>query len=166
MARGFGFIPAVLIVITLATAARGQDILSGPATARSGDSFNLAGTEVQLFDVMAVVPDQSCVEWRGPKQVGFPCGLYAKAFLESLIADKTVTCVPRERLANGRVVASCFVEGNDLSSAVVVAGWAVTCKQSSRYVLQEEAARASRKGIWLGNFEDARICYDAVPPGD
>ncbi|MFQ5533758.1 MAG: thermonuclease family protein [Sphingomonadales bacterium] len=157
---------ALLLLALLSGAAMGGEAISGRARAITGDQISLGGAVVRLFDVMAPLPDQTCQEWRGPRQVPYPCGQYAMAFLTSLVADKTVTCVTRQTLPDDDRVASCFADGVDLGEALVRAGWAVTCGQSSRYVLQEAAARAERKGLWIGNFAEDRTCYRRGGQGD
>lgn len=143
-------------------AAVADEILSGRASALSGDTLSLGGARVRLFDVKALPVEQTCMEWRGARQVDYACGQYAHAFLASVVADKTVSCVPRDS-HDGDVVATCFVEGVDLGEALVSAGWAVTCGTTGRYVLREEAARSARRGLWIGNFKEQRVCYGTAP---
>jgi endonuclease YncB( thermonuclease family) len=51
------------------------------------------------------------------------------------------------------VIAKCFVNGIDLSSWMVLNGWAIAYrKYSMDYVADEDRARNQKAGIWAGTF--------------
>lgn len=53
----------------------------------------------------------------------------------------------------GRVVAVCYVQGNDVNGWLVGNGWALAYRRYSLdYVAQERAAQAARIGVWRGEF--------------
>lgn len=59
------------------------------------------------------------------------------------------TPVPRDRY--GRVLATCYLDGDNLNARLVAAGWALAYRRfTPRYVAQEEAARDTRRGLWAG----------------
>jgi len=134
-----------LLLVPMAASAAGGVIFNGNARARAGDSLEIEGRPVALMDIRAPRPDARCYEWRGKKQEAYDCGLASKAFLQSLLSGHEVSCVLE---AN---VARCFANGRDVAEASVAAGWAVSCGQTGRYVLVQEAARRDRRGLWAGN---------------
>ena len=65
-----------------------------------------------------------------------------------------MSCVPKGTDRYGRTLAICFEAGEDLNRLMVIDGQAVAYRQfSHRYVGEENAARAARRGIWGTEFE-------------
>ena len=153
----FSAIAAASVVAALtAPAARAQDIFSGKATVVDGAHISVAGNSVQLAGVHAPAQDQTCVEMVQRHQTNYPCGLHAKAFLMSVVADRTVTCVATAPPAGIGKESSvrCFANGIDLSEALTRAGWAVASdRTSNRYVTAQEDARSAQRGLWAGQFD-------------
>lgn len=137
--------------------AAGRAIIAGDARALSGDAIDIGGSRLLLFDVAAPRVDLICREWRGSRQVSYPCGAYALAFMASLVAGHPARCVPRGPTAEGKT-ATCFVDGRDLAEALIDSGWGVSCGAESRYALREEVARAARRGLWSGTFDEKAAC--------
>lgn len=135
----------------------GQAIIAGDARALSGDTIDIGGHRLVLFDVVAPRADLLCREWRGARQADYPCGAYALAFMASLVAGHPARCVPRGPAAESET-ATCFVDGRDLAEALIDGGWGVSCGAESRYALREEAARAARRGLWSGTFDEKAAC--------
>lgn len=133
--------------------------LGGPPAA-SQSSFNSPSSDVQVLDgdtikigavtyrfhgIDAPEKAQNCpragVEWL--------CGQEAAKYLRALIASGPVDCVSREQDRYGRLIAICRVGNIELNREMVRNGfaWAFT-RYSSDYVLEEQAARDQRLGIW------------------
>ena len=65
-----------------------------------------------------------------------------------------MSCEPKGTDRYGRTLAICFEAGEDLNRLMVIDGQAVAYRQfSRRYVGEENAARAARRGIWGTEFE-------------
>lgn len=124
--------------------------LSGRASVIDGDTLDIHGTRVRMQGIDAPESAQLC-EREGER---YRCGQQAANFLDGLIAGRPVRCTERDRDRYGRSVAVCFVGGIDLNREMVANGWAVAYRQYSRaYVVDEELAKAGRKGIWAGMFQ-------------
>jgi endonuclease YncB( thermonuclease family) len=121
------------------------------ATARiiDGDTLELNHQRYRLFGIDAPERKQQC---RRDGEL-WACGEAAKRALERRVAGMDVTCRERDRDKYRRVVAVCYAGGQDLSRAMVRAGWAVAYTRYSRdYVSDERAAKATKLGIWAGDF--------------
>jgi len=123
--------------------------LSGPAQVIDGDSLYVAAREVRLAGIDALEWDQTCTA----DGRSWPCGRHARAFLESLVAGKRVTCAVSGRDRYKRLLATCYVAGADVGRMLVAAGWALAYRRYSRlYVPAEETARRGKAGMWRGDF--------------
>ena len=130
-----------------AGAARAE--VSGPARAIDGATLEVAGKRIALYGIEAPPAEQSCREWSRQGQREFRCGALARAFLQSLVADRQAFCVEEGDAQKGATLATCFVDGRDLAAAAVTAGWAVG--SSSRYANLQQAAQQGRNGLWAGS---------------
>jgi endonuclease YncB( thermonuclease family) len=64
-----------------------------------------------------------------------------------------VECVGHARDRYGRLLAVCYVGGEDLNERIVREGWALDFrKYSSDYLQAESAAKRVGAGIWRGQF--------------
>jgi endonuclease YncB( thermonuclease family) len=75
--------------------------------------------------------------------------------MDKLVADKLVTCEPLNFGRFGRVIATCSVEGRDISEAMLEMGQAVTYRKylagspvEARYLAAERKAESARLGVW------------------
>jgi endonuclease YncB( thermonuclease family) len=65
-----------------------------------------------------------------------------------------VRCVGNGTDQYGRVLAICYLGGEDLNAMMVRDGQALAYRHySRRYVGEENAARAAGRGVWAGEFE-------------
>jgi endonuclease YncB( thermonuclease family) len=117
---------------------------------KDGDSLVLAGREIRLSGIDAPELKQICQ--RGGKK--WQAGQESAAWLESRIAGKTVSCVSEGRDQYRRIIATCYIEGQNLNEMLVRDGWAIAYrKYSDRYITVEAEAKAAKKGIWSGECE-------------
>lgn len=137
------------------------ELMTGAADVTKDGHIAVGGQTVRLYDITLPTADTACSEWSGRQDRRYPCHLHARAALKSLIGSDTVTCVPRRGQR-----ATCYVRGHDIAEVLVSNGWAVSCGQSGRYLLGQESARKSRKGMWAGNFDLMGLCPGgaATPP--
>jgi endonuclease YncB( thermonuclease family) len=127
-----------------------QERISGRAEIIDGDSFEIGETGVRLFGVDAPEGRQSCT--RGGR--AWACGNEAARKLRSLIGDRTVNCTRRDVDSYGRIVAVCRSGAADLAAEMTRSGFATAYRRySNDYVDEENDARAARRGIWSGDFE-------------
>lgn len=144
-----------LVVPMLAAApsldARGQQTISGRASVTDGDSLEIRGERIRLHGIDSVEARQQCRDRNGRS---WPCGRRAAFALEDAIGGRTVHCRVRDRDDYGRIVARCMAGTTDLSAEMVSRGYAIVLRRYGReYVPLEDRARASRVGIWDGEFE-------------
>lgn len=141
---------AALVVLAAVVAPAAAGTLTGPAQVIDGDGLMVAGREIRLHGIDAPEWKQKCQDAGGRD---WPCGATAKAVLESLVAGRTVACVQEARDGYGRVVATCFLDGQNLNAELVRRGMALAYrKYSGRYVADEAEASTARQGVWAGTF--------------
>jgi endonuclease YncB( thermonuclease family) len=144
--------PLVAVTLCLASLsfAASAETLSGPARVIDGDTIELAGERVRLHGIDTPEARQLC-EAEGAE---YRCGDMATAYLAGLTQGNQVSCQGAKRDRYKRLIAVCYVGGNDLSAALVRAGWAVAYRRYSMdYVDDEDAARSDGVGMWCGSFE-------------
>lgn len=114
-----------------------------------GDTIRLDGETYRLTGIDAPEGRQLCPD-------GWEAGKAAKAYLEALMAGKSVSCEPETTDRYGRVVALCRADGEDLQAAMVEAGmaWAFV-RYSRRYVDNETRARVTSVGVHLHHCQPA-----------
>jgi endonuclease YncB( thermonuclease family) len=151
-----------LLIIALAAAAaeafrewrlmRGGAPLTGPARVADGDSLEIAGRRVRLFGIDAPELHQDC---RMADGRAYDCGAAARRALTELVGSQPVTCAP-VGTSHDRAVALCRAGGRDLSEELVRAGHALELPNFSRgrYRAAEREAKAARRGLWAGSFEE------------
>jgi len=106
-----------------------------------GDSIKLGGKAYRLHGIDAPDPDQVCAD-------GWPAGLAAEQYLDSLMQGKRVACVPIVGRQDGETVAICRADGVDLGGAMVTGGYAYAyVPHSARYISQEAAALRADRGV-------------------
>lgn len=137
--------------------------LAWPAAAQSvvdGDSLELGGKIYRLHGIDAAESAQICAD-------GWPAGYVAKEYLGELIEARQVVCVALASDRDGETVAICRADGVDLGAAMVTGGHALArVPYSVRYISQEDAAIAARRGVhahncvapwkWRGRLGQAR----------
>ena len=127
-----------------------------------GDTFSWNGQTYRLWGIDAPEQKQSCR--RGPEN--YQCGAMARSYLRSLIDPATLACEIKPRAKKEtRIVALCRVNDEDLAQLMVSAGWAVDYKFFSKgyYSVVEADARAARRGLWAGEFQQPQAWRKANP---
>lgn len=127
-----------------------------------GDTFFLKGKTYRLWGVDAPEKNQFC----RLESLDYRCGAKARDYLKSLITPAAIKCETKPRSKKEtRTVALCRVNGEDLAQLMVSAGWAVDYKFFSKgyYAATEADARAARRGLWAGEFQQPRAWRKANP---
>jgi len=109
-----------LVLVLLAAAAAPV----AAQTVTDGATVKLNGTTYRLWGIDAPESKQWCGKW--------PAGPIATAMLEMLIKGKTVVCEPKTTDRDGRTVAICRADGEDLGRAMVQLGMAWAFVRYSR----------------------------------
>ena len=126
-----------------------QEIIVGSASVTDGDTIRIGKIRIRLHGIDAPETRQKCKidgkEWG--------CGSEATEALIKIIGNKLVSCNRKGLDRYKRVIGVCRVGAIDLNAWMVVNGWAVAYRRYSRdYVLDEQKAKESKKGIWQGHF--------------
>jgi len=124
-------------------------IVTGYGKPIDGDSLWVGGEEVRLKGIDAPEWKQEC-ERDG---AAWNCGEDARKELVRAIGNDTVTCTISQRDVYGRMLGNCSAGGRDLNSGMVAAGMAIAF---GGYESQQAKARAERRGLWAGDFEEPR----------
>lgn len=122
---------------------------TGRAVATASDSLSLNGRSYELSGIDGLELNQSCfVDGRA-----FACGASAVRALQTLLDPAAITCTPKGTSQSGATLAVCTGFEGDIALKLVEEGWALADRSSAGdYAAAEDAARASRTGVWAGTF--------------
>ena len=142
---------AFIAAITLSGPALSASPLIGVASVIDGDTIEIHGQRIRLYGIDAPEGSQLCTQPTGEK---WRCGQRAAFALSDYIGSGTVECEPRGLDRYRRVLAVCFLRGEDLNGWLASSGWALAFRRYSLdYVEQENAAQLARVGVWFGSFD-------------
>jgi endonuclease YncB( thermonuclease family) len=128
------------------------DLGSGGYEVVDGDSLRRGQADIRLYGIDAPEYRQTCADRSGRD---YACGQQAAAALRTLIRGQTVACTSLETDRYGRAIATCQAGDLGINGEMVRLGWAVAYRRHSIAYLDEEAeARAARRGIWQGRFDN------------
>jgi endonuclease YncB( thermonuclease family) len=118
-----------------------------------GDTLVIGAEHIRLHGIDAPERDQVCHKADGSS---YDCGHMAAAHLRREIADGMPACASLYRDRYRRQIATCTVDGRDVGDAMVRSGWAIDVPLYSggKYAAAEAEARAARRGLWAGEFEN------------
>lgn len=123
--------------------------VSGQGRPVDGDSLFVGGSEVRLKGIDAPEGRQTCMR----NGSAWDCGNAARDELRRLIGGQTVVCQSTERDMHGRLLGYCTAGGRDLNSGMVAAGLAVAY---GGYLREQGQAKAAKRGLWAGEFQQPR----------
>lgn len=140
------------------------DVVMGFPLVRDGDSLRVGGREIRLYGIDAPETRQSCTDAAGRD---WACGAAATSLMNAMAAKggAHVACRTTTRDKYRRFVSICMNgAGEDLGAMLVRAGLAVAYRRySEKYVGEENEARAGRRGIWSGSFQQPEDWRRANP---
>lgn len=151
-----GWRPACVLLAAAALAAglawpAEAETVSGEARVVDGDTLAVDGRRVRLDGIDAPETRQTCT--RNGRR--WACGQASTRAMRRLVGSDPVRCDVIKRDRYGRAVATCFAAGRDLQRELVRMGLALAWRRySTRYVPEEDAARAERIGLWSGEFTE------------
>ena len=128
------------LVLTLLTADAAAEI-----RVLDGDTLAVDGIIYRLNGIDAPEHGQRCGTW--------DCGAEATRELARMVAGATVKCQPIEEDAYGRIIATCFADGRDLSAGMIDKGlaWAFL-RYSDAYAPEELVSKDKAEGVFAGDF--------------
>lgn len=142
LTAGLSLLPAFFVPAQAET-------ISGAARVIDGDTLAVAGERVRLDGIDAPETRQTCTS----QGRNWACGKASTQAMRHLIGQNPVRCKISSRDKYGRAIGACFAAGRDLQRQLVQQGLALAYrKYSTRYVADEDAARAERVGLWSGQF--------------
>lgn len=134
---------------TRAVATEGRKVIVS-----DGDSFTLGGQRIRLYAIDAPEHGQICQDGSGQP---YDCGQAARAALQAMLKRPGLGCASPASDRYGRTLAVCSVEGiEDIGKAQVAAGHAIALREYGQepYAPDEDAAKAAKRGLWAGSFEE------------
>lgn len=140
----------LLTLLVLFVSPAFADSITGVPHIMDGDSLVIDGVRIRLHGIDAPERNQTC----GTESERWDCGRQSARALEEMIDRAPVTCHERDVDRYSRIVAICSVGGGVLvNSQMVGEGWAVAYRRYSMdYVIKEQQARESGRGMWSGEF--------------
>ena len=115
-----------------------------------GDTIILNGEKIRFSGIDTPEFKQTCM--LGDQEVG--CGVTAKKLLAEKIGNATVECISEGKDTYKRTLAECFVNGESLSKFLVRSGYAFAYrKYSTKFIKDEEFAKANKLGMWAMTFQ-------------
>jgi endonuclease YncB( thermonuclease family) len=120
--------------------------LIGRATAISGDLMRINGELVRLAGIETPGTNYPCVKANGRR---WNCAASARTALEKIVRGKTISCNAKGTGDDGRTLAECDANGEDIASALVRGGHVFAAKGLfSSYSSVESEARSEKAGLW------------------
>ena len=115
-----------------------------------GDSLRAGDIRIRLHGIDAPEIRQSC-----HNPAPYKCGEFARDYLIQALGEQaTLRCQHIDTDRYERLIMRCYYRGIDINAAIVRAGWAVAYKRySNDYVADEAEARAAKRGLWAGTFQ-------------
>lgn len=122
--------------------------LVGVASIIDGDTLDIHGTRLRLHGIDAPESGQMC---RDGNDRPWRCGQQAALALSDRIARTPLRCHGQGGDRYGRIIAICYLNGEDINAWMVMQGWAMAyIRYSHDYAHQQTIARAKGWGIWQG----------------
>ena len=139
-------VTAALIMASPAFAAE----ITGIPRIVDGDTVEIGQVKMRLSGIDAPETDQICLDAKGER---WACGIAARDELIMHSNGQAWECTTTDTDQYSRSLASCFIEGEDVSKRMVRSGWALSfVRYSHAYDADEIAARGNRVGLWSGSF--------------
>ncbi len=143
---------AMAAVLCLTAPALAAEPITGRPSVTDGDTVVIRDTRIRLHGIDAPESAQTCQDAAGKD---YRCGQIAALALADRIGQAAVTCEPRDTDRYGRTVAVCRKGREDLNAWMVRRGHAIAYRRYAEdYVPAEAEAKASKRGIWAGTFQD------------
>ena len=115
-----------------------------------GDTIVLNDEKIRFSGIDTPELKQTCLQ--GDQKVS--CGMSAKMLLVEKIGNAIPKCINEGKDTYKRTLAECFVNGESLSKFLVRSGYAFAYrKYSTKFIKDEEFAKANKLGMWAMTFQ-------------
>lgn len=115
------------------------------------DTWDVGGARVRLFGIDAPELGQTCTDLQGRM---WTCGDWATEQTRARYQGRRAICERLDTDRYNRIVARCFVEGQDVARDLVREGWALAYRRYAfDYDLDEKVAHLRGVGIHAGAFQ-------------
>lgn len=122
--------------------------LAGSASVSDSDTVIVAGQKIRLQGIDTPESDQVCLDAAGNS---WSVGQTARDALVKHTERQTWHCDGSTRDRYGRLLATCFVNGEDVDRWMVGQGWALSfVRYSHAYDGDEDSATKAQAGLWAG----------------
>ena len=128
-----------------------------------GDTIVIGAAHLRLVGIDTPESDQTCA---GPGDLPYPCGAVAARALAGFIGPEPVNCTRDGEDVYHRILATCFVRGEDIQRWVVAQGHALAfTRYSQAYASEEAQAQAAGRGGECGGLRRAPVGLPALCTG-
>ena len=142
--RILGVIAGILLVVSPVDVLAAEDV-RGYASVKSGNKIQIGKQIFRLFGIRA--PDTDAICQIGP--VKMQCGIVAWSQLVQLADGWHLSCDIELKVKGEGDYATCYSGERDINESMVRSGWAKAIRrQTKRYVVDEEDAQSSKRGLW------------------
>ena len=115
-----------------------------------GDTIVLNGEKIRFSGIDTPELKQTCLQ----NDEKVDCGMSAKILLVKKIGNNTPECISEGKDVYKRTLAECFINGESLSSFLVRSGYAFAYrKYSTKFIKDEDFAKANKLGMWAMTFQ-------------
>jgi endonuclease YncB( thermonuclease family) len=146
-------IPAAALALAIASAGASSALsgeVAGSAAILDGDTIQIGETRIRLVGIDAPETDQRCLDRAGKLWL---CGIAAREAVSDLVANRPVRCQWSGMDIYRRMLATCWVAGENINRWLVRQGLALAyIKYSREFVEDEKQARDATRGMWSGVF--------------
>ena len=127
-----------------------SDLKSQDIKVIDGDTIHLKGKKIRFSGIDTPELKQTCIKDKSKVE----CGITAKLLLSKKIGNNIPICISEGMDQYSRTLAECFVNGESLSSFLVRSGYAFAYrKYSTKFIKDEEFAKANKLGMWTMKFQ-------------
>ncbi|MCC6918785.1 MAG: thermonuclease family protein [Alphaproteobacteria bacterium] len=131
--------------------------ISGTARVTDGDTLRIGDTRIRLSGIDAPERSAHCTVKASGARIA--CGAEARDRLTALVGNRSLGCIDDGSDRYGRTLATCYAtrQGKrvDIAREMVRQGWALAYRRySTRYVIDETAARVDGAGLWAMDFQN------------
>lgn len=134
-----------LLIFGLLSSPAAAEEVRGYASVKSGNTILIGKRLLRLFGVSAPKINDIC-EIEDAKM---KCGVVAWSQLIKLADGWHLSCDIELKVKGAADFATCYSGERDINEGMVRSGWAKAFrKQTDRYVVDEEDARTSKRGLW------------------
>ena len=125
-------------------------VLANDLRVVDGDTIVLNGEKIRFSGIDTPELKQTCMN--GDEKVF--CGKSAKMLLIKKIGNQIPECISEGKDVYKRTLAECFINGESLSVFLVRSGYAFAYrKYSTKFIKDEEFAKANKLGMWAMTFQ-------------